>query len=550
MKKIFSILLVLVSFFASAQKYQKISTWYEYNRFKVTGAFGIPKVMPPALDTADAVPIYFDPSDSTIKVYYGGAWVKMGGGGTTTIIDTTGGGSDTIVIGGGSSPVTNVFGRIGAISAQAGDYTFAQIGSRPTTLAGYGITDPVVTTAGTYSNPSWLTGLHVSKLLGFSGTQNSGTVLYGDFVFRDPLSSGSPALVAMADGQNSTAEGLGTTTTPFRINVKHFADSLYKKPGTDSIYMRYAGVDRFMFLSGGGAVDSTDITAPGVNGSVLINVAGAVGSDNGLSYDTAKNLLIPDSINTKKVSSLALNVYGPTIFNPPNSGIPGFDFPLSPALEISSLGSPGNADAVNDLSARILIKGIPASNTSTTRRGISLGYYQQLNPSNPFKGGGIILSEGRSGLEIWGTHGPLAGFGSSKRMMLIDSTSWLHPGLAGTGNSFVGVDQVGRAKRISPTNLKVINDVDYTVIDSITHVRYNSTLTANRTITLPSAALAPNHLIQIYLRDPGGFALQVTTVSGSLYVTAATSETLPYSLNTVKTLRFMSDGTNWYSVSD
>lgn len=37
--------------------------------------------------------------------------------------------------------VQSVFGRSGVVTAQANDYTFAQIGSTPTTLVGYGITD-------------------------------------------------------------------------------------------------------------------------------------------------------------------------------------------------------------------------------------------------------------------------------------------------------------------------------------------------------------------------------------------------------------------------
>lgn len=37
--------------------------------------------------------------------------------------------------------VASVFGRTGAVVAQTGDYTFAQIGSKPTTIGGYGITD-------------------------------------------------------------------------------------------------------------------------------------------------------------------------------------------------------------------------------------------------------------------------------------------------------------------------------------------------------------------------------------------------------------------------
>lgn len=40
-----------------------------------------------------------------------------------------------------SSGVTSVFGRSGIVTAQNGDYTFSQIGSTPTTLSGYGITD-------------------------------------------------------------------------------------------------------------------------------------------------------------------------------------------------------------------------------------------------------------------------------------------------------------------------------------------------------------------------------------------------------------------------
>ena len=65
-----------------------------------------------------------------------------------------------------SNAVSSVFSRTGAVVATANDYTFAQIGSKPTTLAGYGITDPVVLTSGSYSNPTWITSLAWSKLSG------------------------------------------------------------------------------------------------------------------------------------------------------------------------------------------------------------------------------------------------------------------------------------------------------------------------------------------------------------------------------------------------
>ena len=41
--------------------------------------------------------------------------------------------------------VTSVFGRIGVVTAQANDYTFAQLATKPTTISGYGISDAETT---------------------------------------------------------------------------------------------------------------------------------------------------------------------------------------------------------------------------------------------------------------------------------------------------------------------------------------------------------------------------------------------------------------------
>lgn len=49
-------------------------------------------------------------------------------------------------------PVTSVFGRTGAVVAAANDYTFAQLASKPTTLAGYGITDALSNTLPSFRN--------------------------------------------------------------------------------------------------------------------------------------------------------------------------------------------------------------------------------------------------------------------------------------------------------------------------------------------------------------------------------------------------------------
>ena len=86
------------------------------------------------------------------------------------------------------SSVTSVFGRTGPVVSQSGDYTFAQIGSTPTTLAGYGITDAIASGgSGSVSDIS-ITGLAGSGFLNLRyqsstpvGIANYGT-LYADSI--------------------------------------------------------------------------------------------------------------------------------------------------------------------------------------------------------------------------------------------------------------------------------------------------------------------------------------------------------------------------------
>lgn len=53
-----------------------------------------------------------------------------------------------------TSAVSSAFGRTGAVVAATNDYTFAQIGSKPTTLGGYGITDAEPTIAAATPDPA------------------------------------------------------------------------------------------------------------------------------------------------------------------------------------------------------------------------------------------------------------------------------------------------------------------------------------------------------------------------------------------------------------
>lgn len=93
---------------------------------------------------------YYNSNTNKFRCYVSGAW------GDCDVADA----------------VSSVFGRTGAVVATTNDYTFAQIGSKPTTLSGYGITDGVAQGNITTSGLTVATG---SRLLG-KATAGSGAL--------------------------------------------------------------------------------------------------------------------------------------------------------------------------------------------------------------------------------------------------------------------------------------------------------------------------------------------------------------------------------------
>jgi len=118
---------------------------------------------PPLNNTGGALVsgnLYWNTAGNTLYVYNGSTWVAYG-----------------------ATSVATVFGRSGAVVAVSGDYTFAQIGSKPTTISGYGITDGLVKTNNLSDVSSTATarsnlGLGGAAVLGV-GT-STGTVAAGD----------------------------------------------------------------------------------------------------------------------------------------------------------------------------------------------------------------------------------------------------------------------------------------------------------------------------------------------------------------------------------
>jgi len=214
-----------------------------------------------------------------------------------------------VAIGNIAAPVVSVFGRIGIVIQQIGDYTFAQIGSKPTTLSGYGITDPIVLTSGSYSDPSWITGLAGSKISG-NITGNSASItgsisesqvtsLTSDLAAKAPLNSptftGTPAAPTASGGTNTTqlattafvtsaitaAAGVASFNTRVGAVTAQIGDYTFAQIGSTPTSLSGYGIADPVVLTSGSYNDPSWITALAgskINGNITGNAVSITGS--------------------------------------------------------------------------------------------------------------------------------------------------------------------------------------------------------------------------------------------------------------------------------
>lgn len=153
-------------------------------------------------------------------------------GSGVTVTDVAG--VATVTIPGASGAVSSVFGRTGAVVAATNDYTFAQIGSKPTTLSGYGITDAAALshvhaatdiTSGTLPDarfPATLPALSGANLTALNATNiASGTLAAARLPATAALTSGTLAQFAAT----TSAQLLGVISDETGTGALVFATS-------------------------------------------------------------------------------------------------------------------------------------------------------------------------------------------------------------------------------------------------------------------------------------------------------------------------------------
>lgn len=194
---------------------------------------------------------------------------------------------------------------------------WSAIRNKPTTVAGYGISD-AVSTAGSYSNPSWLTGLAWGKITGvptilsslfwgqIGGTLSSQTDLAAAINAKFTLPSGG-TIGQFIDGTGALQSLPATAVTYINGVVqpalKHLMFSGTTTSGSVTFYMTNGGT------SGGAALCPTAAYNPGAYVNDPSNIYGSTVTTN----IAAKTLTV--SVNQRNFSGVTvvgINVLGST----------------------------------------------------------------------------------------------------------------------------------------------------------------------------------------------------------------------------------------------
>jgi hypothetical protein len=175
-------------------------------------------------------------------------------------------------------------GRTGAVVPAANDYTFAQIGSKPTTLAGYGITDAVAAAAFTWANlsgkPTTVSGFGITDAVDTANAQTIG----GAKTF-----SVSPIVPTPTAGDSSTkaaSTAFVTGALASYVTTANFTwANIGGKPTTLSGFGITDAVDIASTQTVGGAKTFTSMLAVAVNAEgVRLGASGAAQSH--IAHDT------------------------------------------------------------------------------------------------------------------------------------------------------------------------------------------------------------------------------------------------------------------------
>jgi hypothetical protein len=197
--------------------------------------------------------------------------------------------------------------------------SFANVSAKPTTIAGYGITDSLVYTTSTYSNPSWITALAWSKITGAPafitgytevdtlasvtgrGSSTSSSITLSGAVNIYNTDSNDFRLYYQGAGSGSARVYYHQPTNELRIyattaspeattsigSLKLYISSVYRAVLHEANYSSYA-----LPLSGGTVTGKTNIGTGGSTNGGIFNVTGGTDNQMNISHNSSWGLLL------------------------------------------------------------------------------------------------------------------------------------------------------------------------------------------------------------------------------------------------------------------
>jgi hypothetical protein len=197
----------------------------------------------------------------------------------------------------GGGAVSSVFGRTGAVVAQTGDYTFAQIGSKPTTLSGYGITDAIQNTTSQQASSNF----NISG----NGTIGNNLTVAGTTLQLGSFSQSGQVQMSFRQLFNASLNGWNVgysspTANDFQI---------YGGETGAAFRLHTNSSERFTVLAGGNVGIGTSSPAytldvkgtTRINDSLFVNTNGTVAIGTVTSYPSGYKLAVAGNIIAEKV---------------------------------------------------------------------------------------------------------------------------------------------------------------------------------------------------------------------------------------------------------
>jgi hypothetical protein len=210
--------------------------------------------------------------------------------------------------------------------------SFANVSAKPTTIAGYGITDSLVYTTSTYSNPSWITALAWSKITGAPAfiTGYTETDTLASVTGRGATTS-SPIIVTASEGREVAVYMASSYTTDDLVSGHeygwyndHWRLGMTRSsaaPGADFV-IQWNSARRLSLTNGGnlsvtGTISATNFSgsSSGTNTGDQTNISGLAGSET-LSTVTGRGASTTNAITiNRNVAGLVFNRDAVTNYN-------------------------------------------------------------------------------------------------------------------------------------------------------------------------------------------------------------------------------------------